>query len=72
MHTLLAKQIKKATAADGRIDIDKLVALVGEAYEETDRDRRRTDHSIATMTDELRALNRHLEQLVKDRTAELR
>jgi diguanylate cyclase (GGDEF)-like protein len=72
VHTLLAKQIIKATAADGRIDIDKLVALVSEAYEETDRDRRRTDHSIATMTDELQALNRHLEQLVKDRTIELR
>ncbi|HKY87077.1 MAG TPA: EAL domain-containing protein [Pseudorhodoplanes sp.] len=53
MHKLLAKQVAKATASTGVLDIDALATLVGAAYEELERDRRRSEHSIAVMIDEL-------------------
>jgi diguanylate cyclase (GGDEF)-like protein/PAS domain S-box-containing protein len=52
--------------------MNKLVALVGGAYDEFDRDRRRTDRSMSLMIEEIDAINRNLEQLVAKRTSELR
>ena len=72
MHRLVAKQIAKATDATGAVDLDKLVVLVGSAYDEFDRDRRRTDRSMSLMIEEIDAINRNLEQLVAQRTSELR
>ena len=72
MHRLVAKQIAKATDATGAVDMSKLVALVGSAYDEFDRDRRRTDRSMSLMIEEIDAINRNLEQLVAKRTSELR
>ncbi len=72
MHRLVAKQIAKATDATGAVDMSKLVALVGSAYDEFDRDRRRTDRSMSLMIEEIDAINRNLEQLVAERTSELR
>ena len=72
MHRLIAKQIAKATDATGAVDIDQLAALVGGAYDEFDRDRRRTDRSMSLMIEEIDAINRNLEQLVARRTAELK
>ena len=72
MHRLVAKQIAKATDATGAVDMSKLVALVGGAYDEFDRDRRRTDRSMSLMIEEIDAINRNLEQLVAKRTFELR
>jgi diguanylate cyclase (GGDEF)-like protein len=72
MHRLVAKQIAKATDAEGAVDVDKLVRLVTGAYGEFDRDRRRTDRSMALMIEEIDAINRNLEELVAKRTAELR
>ena len=72
MHRLVAKQIAKATDATGAVDMSKLVALVGGAYDEFDRDRRRTDRSMSLMIEEIDAINRNLEQLVAKRTSELR
>ena len=72
MHRLVAKQIAKATDAAGAVDMSKLVALVGGAYDEFDRDRRRTDRSMSLMIEEIDAINRNLEQLVAKRTSELR
>jgi diguanylate cyclase (GGDEF)-like protein len=72
VHRLVAKQIAKATDAMGAVDMDKLAALVGGAYDEIDRDRRRTDRSMSLMVEEIDAINRNLEQLVAKRTAELR
>jgi diguanylate cyclase (GGDEF)-like protein len=71
VHKLFAKQLAKARLASGAIDIDALGALVSDAYEEADRDRRRTDRSIALMMEEVDQLNRGLESLVEQRTAEL-
>jgi diguanylate cyclase (GGDEF)-like protein len=72
VHRLVAKQIAKATDAAGVVDVDKLGRLVAGAYEEFDRDRRRTDRSMALMIEEIDAINRNLEALVARRTAELR
>ncbi len=71
MHRLIAKQIAKATNAEGNVDVDKLVALVDAAYEEFDRDRRRSDRSMSLMIEEVDAVNRNLEQLVAKRSSEL-
>ena len=72
MHKLFARQLAKAQLLSGEPDLGALGALVSEAYEQSDRDRRRTDRSISLMIDELDQLNRHLEQLVEERTAALR
>ncbi|MGP0058462.1 MAG: putative bifunctional diguanylate cyclase/phosphodiesterase [Beijerinckiaceae bacterium] len=72
MHKLFGRQIVKATGESGSIDVDKLAALVGAAYDEFDRDRRRTDRSISLMVEEVDAIQRNLEQLVIERTRELR
>jgi len=72
VHRLIAKQIAKATDATGTVDIDKLAALVGGAYEEFDHDRRRTDRSMSLMIEEIDGINRNLEQLVAKRSSELK
>ena len=72
MHRLVAKQLAKATDATGAVDLDKFTALVGKAYDEFDRDRRRTDRSMSLMIEEIDAINRNLEKLVVQRTSELR
>ena len=72
MHRLIAKQIAKATDPAGAVDVDKLAELVGNAYDEFDRDRRRTDRSMSLMIEEVDTVNRNLEQLVANRSAELR
>ena len=72
MHRLIAKQIAKATGAAGAVDVDRLAELVSNAYEEFDRDRRRTDRSMSLMIEEVETVNRNLEQLVANRSAELR
>jgi diguanylate cyclase (GGDEF)-like protein len=72
VHRLIAKQIAKATDAAGTVDIDKLAALVGGAYDEFDHDRRRTDRSMSLMIEEIDGINRNLEQLVAKRSSELK
>ena len=49
---LLQKQIAKAMAKDGTLDLTALVQMVEAAYEDYDRDRIRTDHSISLMIEE--------------------
>ena len=60
MHRLLAKQLKQAVTPDGSFDAAGLIELVDLAYEDADRDRRRTDRSINLMIDENRQLNAEL------------
>lgn len=71
MNRLLSAQIAQSRRADGSLDIETLLRLVETAYDEMDRDRRRTDRSIALMVEELDQLNSGLEQLVAERTAQL-
>lgn len=72
MNRLFARQRAKATRPSGEVDIDALGTLVSAAYEQAERDRRRTDRSIGLMVEELDELNRGLERLVEERTAALR
>jgi diguanylate cyclase (GGDEF)-like protein len=71
VRRLIENQIARATDAAGAVDIDQLAALVGSAYEEFDRDRRRTDRSMSLMIEEIDAKNHNLQQLVAERTSEL-
>jgi diguanylate cyclase (GGDEF)-like protein len=72
VHKLFARQLAKARTPSGEVDLDVLAALVTSAYEESDRDRRRTDRSISLMIEEVDELNRGLERLVAERTTALR
>jgi len=72
MHRLVAKQLAKATDPNGAVDLALFAELVGGAYDDFDRDRRRTDRSMSLMIEEIDAINRNLEQLVAQRTSELR
>lgn len=71
MHRFLAQQVVKATDETGSVDLQKLIGLVGAAYEELDRDRRRTDRSMSLMIEEIDAVQRNLERTVIERTKEL-
>ena len=53
LQPLLARQVGKARSADGELDVDKLLQLVSSAYEENERERRRSDHANELMTQEL-------------------
>lgn len=72
MSRLFERQRAKATLPSGEVDVDALGELVIKAYEQSERDLRRTDRSIALMAQELDELNRGLENLVQLRTAALR
>jgi diguanylate cyclase (GGDEF)-like protein len=71
-HRLFAQQIAKSTGETGSVDLDKLSKLVIAAYEDFDRDRRRTDRSMSLMIEEIDAVQRNLERTVIERTKELR
>jgi nitrogen-specific signal transduction histidine kinase/CheY-like chemotaxis protein len=62
VHKLFARQLAKATAASGEVDIELLGQLVGSAYEQAERDSRRTDRSISLMIEELDANLRERER----------
>jgi diguanylate cyclase (GGDEF)-like protein len=72
VHKLLAQQIVKATDETGSVDLEKFSALVAAAYDDLDRDRRRTDRSISLMIEEIDAVQGNLERTVVERTKELR
>src|SRR3982074_3302984 len=72
VHRLLAQQFAKATDESGTVDLERLRDLVSGAYEEYDRDRRRTDRSMSLMIEEIDVVNRNLEQTIVERTGELR
>ena len=72
MQKLFAQQIAKARHPSGDVNLDALGSLVSQAYEEAERDRRRNERAIAMMIEEVDQLNRGLEKLVEQRTAELK
>ena len=57
MHKLLTRQLKKATREDGQVDVDRLLELVGSAYDEADKERRLTQHSFGELSQEMLELN---------------
>jgi signal transduction histidine kinase/CheY-like chemotaxis protein len=62
VHKLFARQLAKATTASGEVDIELLGQLVGSAYEQAERESRRTDRSISLMVEELDANLRERER----------
>ena len=58
MHSLLEKQLKKASRQpSGEPDYKTLLELVNKSYEEHDRLRRLSERSVQLMSDELHSLN---------------
>jgi diguanylate cyclase (GGDEF)-like protein len=66
MARLLGRQMDRARAADGTIDVTALGRLVLASYEEGERDRRRIDRAMALMAEELEGANRTLERLLAE------
>jgi PAS domain S-box-containing protein len=62
MHKLLERQLRKASAADGKVDVERLVREVNVAYEEADRARRIKDHAFEVMQREVEELNHRIRQ----------
>ena len=60
MRKLFARQIAKAKGETGDVDLVKLGELVVGAYEDADRDRKRTDRSMALMIEELGEVHQRL------------
>ncbi|MFO1187363.1 MAG: HAMP domain-containing sensor histidine kinase [Alphaproteobacteria bacterium] len=56
MHKLLARQLRCASRDGGATDVEALLALVNQSYEETDRERRLNSRAMQLMEDELREL----------------
>ncbi len=58
MHKLLARQLRAASRKDGGgIDVDALIAILDQTYDEFDRERRLNDRAATLMEDELKAAN---------------
>lgn len=66
VHRLLARQMDRARAPNGTIDVDRLTELVNDAYEEAERYRRRTDRAVALMSEELEHLHDSLARAMDD------
>lgn len=62
MHRQLKKQIDEATAPDGRLDSDRLLALVAETYVNMDEERRGIVRSMQLMSEEATALTREIRE----------
>jgi diguanylate cyclase (GGDEF)-like protein len=60
MRKLFQRQLAKATKEPGKVDLELLGTLVTAAYEEANRDRKRTDRSISLMADELQCAHARL------------
>jgi diguanylate cyclase (GGDEF)-like protein len=58
---LIECQLSQAATAEGALDLERLKALVVDAYEAYERDRRRTDRWIAQMMEENRLLTEKLQ-----------
>jgi diguanylate cyclase (GGDEF)-like protein len=72
VEKLFAQQLAKARQPSGQVDFDLLGSLVSRAYAEAERERRRNEHTIAVMVEEVDELHRGLEKLIEQRTVELR
>ncbi|HIJ61469.1 MAG TPA: response regulator [Rhodospirillaceae bacterium] len=53
MHRLLERQLQKATGPDGVLEVGRLLDLVDRSYEDSDRERRLSNHAATLMEAEL-------------------
>jgi diguanylate cyclase (GGDEF)-like protein len=65
MRKLFQRQLAKATKEPGKVDLELLATLVTAAYDEANRDRKRTDRSISLMADELQRTHARLLEAFK-------
>jgi diguanylate cyclase (GGDEF)-like protein len=65
MRRLFQRQLAKATKEPGKVNLELLADLVTAAYDEADRDRKRTDRSISLMADELQRSHARLLEAFK-------
>src|ERR1700682_3471504 len=65
MRRLFQRQLAKATKEPDKVDLELLADLVTAAYDEADRDRKRTDRSILLMADELQRAHARLLEAFK-------
>jgi diguanylate cyclase (GGDEF)-like protein len=65
MRKLFQRQLTKATKEPGKVDLELLATLVTAAYDEANRDRKRTDRSISLMADELQRTHARLLEAFK-------
>ena len=63
MHRLLERQLRKSRGADGTLDIDRLLDLVNGSYEDSDRERRLSNHAASLMEAELHEAARRTKDL---------
>jgi diguanylate cyclase (GGDEF)-like protein len=63
MHRLLERQIARATAPSGILDVAVLLQLIDAAYHEGDRERERNDRATLLTCEEMDALNDELRKL---------
>ena len=77
-NRLLDRQLRRATRADGTLDIDRLLEQVADAYEQEDSARRLNENAFMLMSEELTERNnrlsayqRDLESTIAARTAAL-
>jgi PAS domain S-box-containing protein len=67
VHKLLERQLKRARRdGDGTVDVDALLDLVGQAYDEADRERQMRDRAFRLMSDEMVELNRRVQAKAED------
>jgi PAS domain S-box-containing protein len=57
VHKLLSRQLRAASANGGPVDLDALIAIIDQTYDEFDRERRLNDRAATLMEDELKAAN---------------
>jgi diguanylate cyclase (GGDEF)-like protein len=72
VHKLLAEQLAAARGRSGGVDLGRLAELVSATYEAAERERARSERSVARMIEELDQLNRGIDELVQQRTEAVR
>ena len=62
LNRALARQVREASAANGELDLDRLLSLVSRQYDQVDEERRGIVRSMQLMSDEARELARELRE----------
>jgi diguanylate cyclase (GGDEF)-like protein len=70
MHRLLCNQLAKARAASDSVDLDRLCALVSDAYVQFEKDRSRSERATRLMIAEVDELNRQRSAALEARAAQ--
>ena len=57
MHKMMKRQLRRCTHKNGQVDIDKLVDMINQTYEEADDTRRLIEGTSRTLEEEVMQLN---------------